>query len=296
MQFGGGERMQKISNLYSLYELGHLVGQLTASLNRPQVRFGDIAVGCGNVWALLNRLVLTDAPVPLDSTGRIMKKIVAVFDSMKGKYGDTPSNTWTVVFFGTIEHQQLKDLIIQLEVQLMNELDSMPIWFVTKRRAYSIEMLINNAEEALEASEVPLLSSTTVYDIRQAGKAIAFDLPTAVGFHAVRAVEGVARGYHEIIIGRRPNEGDPLGPLINNLRAERDTQLASKQIDKEDLLNIAIDLLARFNNVYRKPVAHPDMVLKSDAALNVFDSAKCAIELMLEDSRRKRPTIPAGFF
>lgn len=74
--------------------------------------------------------------------------------------------------------------------------------------------------------------------------------------------------------------------------------LASGTIDKEDLLNIAIDVLARLKNVYRNPIMHPDMVLDLSSAMNVFDSAKCAIELMLEDAQHKwqNPPITQGFF
>jgi hypothetical protein len=191
----------------------------------------------------------------------------------------------------------LSDAITQLEVQLMYELDAMPIWFVTKRRAYSIEILINKAEEIFEVSDVPLLSKRTIGDIREAGKAIAFSLPTAAGFHSVRAVEGVARGYHEIIVGTRPDGTTPLGPLTNALRTARDAQIAAGKINKEDLLSMVVDLLVRVNNVYRKPLTHPDMILELGPAMNVFDSAKCAVELMLEDAKKKRAgPIPPEFF
>jgi hypothetical protein len=170
--------------------------------------------------------MLTGVPVPFQGTARIMKELVATLDSLKVKFEADRESVWKVVFTGTPEHRKLIDSITQLEVQLMYELDAMPIWFVTKRRAYSIDLLINNAEEILEASDLPFLSKTTIYDIREAGKALAFSVPTAAGFHAVRCVEGVARGYHEIIVGVRPSDGTPLGPLVNALRTARDSQLA----------------------------------------------------------------------
>ena len=65
----------------------------------------------------------------------------------------------------------------------------MPIWFVTKRRAYSIDALTENAETVFDAEVIPLLSSHTILDIQQAGRAVAFEVPTAAGFHAVRATK-----------------------------------------------------------------------------------------------------------
>jgi hypothetical protein len=54
-------------------------------------------------------------------------------------------------------------------------------------------------------------------------------------------------------------------------------------------MHLVIETLNRINNVYRKPITHPDMVLDSARAMTVFDSAKCAIELMLEDAVKKIP-------
>lgn len=223
-----------------------------------------------------------------------MQEAVETFDVLKERYESTPS----APLFGTTVHHRLTELLTAMQVHLNSELDAMPIWFVTPRRAYSIDVLTNNAERILDSEVVLLLSPRSLKDIREAGRAIAFDLPTAAGFHSVRAVEGIARAYHEIIVGTRPVDDTPLGGVIQGLRTQRDVLLNAGTIDKEDLLNIAIDMLVRVNNVYRKPIAHPDMILELSAAMNVFDSAKCAIELMLEDAQKKcvSPPIPAGFF
>jgi hypothetical protein len=156
---------------------------------------------------------------------------------------------------------------------------------------------VNNAETVLDTSDALLLSARTITDIRQAGRALAFDVPTAAGFHSVRAVESVARGYHTVLLGNAPKDGEPLGPLLNTLRDKRDALTASKAINKDDLLHIIIETLARINNVFRKPLTHPDMVLDLSGAMTVFDSSKCAIELMLSDARKKCATpITNGFF
>lgn len=294
--FGPGEDMQKVSNLYSLYGLGHAIGQLSNYLGQSNVRFGDVAPGCGLLWAELTR-ILTGIPVPFESSARHIKAFVKMLDGLKQRYDENPNDLWKP-FAGSAEHRLLIDLITQLEVQLMYELDALPIWFVTKRRAYSIDNLIDNAETVFDSSAIPLLSPRTVYDIRQAGRGLAFEVPTGAGFHAVRATEAVARGYHEIVVGLKPDGGTPLGPLINGLRTKRDALVANGAIDKEDLLHIVIEMLNRLNNVYRKPITHPDMVLDLSGALNVFDSAKCAIELMLEDAQLKYKSgpIPPAFF
>lgn len=285
--------MQKVTNLYNLYALGHTVGQVAKELDQGQVTFASIGIGLGLLVTHLSKMN-ADIPVPFESTKRTVTSFLATLELFRKTY-NTPAAFYAPV--SPIDRQKIIDAITQLEVQLMYELDALPIWFVTKRRAYSIDMLINNAEEVLESTDLPLLSKRTITDIREAGRAIAFSLPTAAGFHSVRATEGVARGYHEIVVGVRADASVPLGPLTNALRTSRDAQLSAGTIDKEDLLNMVIDMLTRVNNVYRKPLTHPDMILDSAPAMNVFDSAKCAIELMLEDGKKKRSgPIPPEFF
>ena len=94
------------------------------------------------------------------------------------------------------------------------------------------------------------------------------------------------------MVGTKPTDNTPLGPIINALRVVRD-----KLPDKEDLLHLIIASLTHINNVFRKPIAHPDLVLTPEQAMMVFDSAKPAIELMLEDARKKASSpLPPGFF
>jgi len=285
--------MIRISGLYSLYQLGHILGQFKMVLNQPRATCAGIAPYIAMIEVRLEEI--TTMSFPLEATGRVAKDFMRAIEAYKSEL--SPVSQVTLVS-NTLHSYQFNDCIMRLEAIVAQELDSMPIWFVTKRRAYSIDALTDNAETIFDAKMIPLLSSHTILDIRQAGRAIAFEVPTAAGFHAVRATEAVARGHHEIIIGTKPDEDSPLGPLVNALRDRRDGLLASGAIDKEDLLNIVIDMLSRMNNVYRKPIAHPDMILDLQAAMNVFDSAKCAIDLMLEDAQGKRSSTPIapGFF
>ena len=295
IQLRGGEFMQRVSNLWSLYGLGHIVGQLSKNLQELQViNFNNVGMGCGLVYSQLQK-ISSDVPVPFVSSRKVIENFLVLLDSVKEKYGDEAKRN---IPFTNVERRKLVDSITQLEVQLMYELDAMPIWFVTKRRAYSVDVLINNAELIFDQNVIPLFAPRTVKDIREAGRAIAFELPTAAGFHSVRAVEGVARNYYRAIGGTRPTDDLPLGPVTNEIRKQRDLFQNAGSIDAEDSIHIVIETLARLNNVYRKPISHPDMVLDLPAAINVFDSGKSAIELMLEDAGKKHTsgTIPNGYF
>jgi hypothetical protein len=282
--FGLGAHVKKVTGLNSLYQLGFIVSQLRVKLSQPSTTVKDVIFGCGMVHAHLNEM-LHGIPLPFEGSGKIMKEVIETIDSLKSMI--TTDEILSVPIYQTLYDYRLNDAIIRLESVLSYELDTMPIWFVTARRAYSIDVLINNAEQVLDPDTIRFLSPRTILDLRQAGRSIAFEVPTAAGFHSLRATEGVARGYHEIIIGIRADEGTPLGPLINALRIGRDALVKDATIDGEDMLHLVIETLARLNNVYRKPIMHPDMVLDLPGAINVFDTAKNAIALMLEDAGKK---------
>jgi hypothetical protein len=268
---------------------------LKAKIADPQTRVIEVLPICGMLHALFADMLFKGLPVPFDGTGKVMKEFLDALNSLKGQI--TSDDVLNFKLSELLFDYRFSDVLIRLESILAQELDAMPIWFVTKRRAYCVSDLIDNAEVVFDHDAILLLSPRTVLDIRQAGRSIAFEIPTAAGFHAVRATEAVARGYYEIVVGIKPDEGTPLGPLINKLRIKRDALVTSTAIDKEDLLHIVIEMLARINNVYRKPITHPDMVLDLPGSMNVFDSAKTAIELMLEDAKLKAPNgLQPGFF
>lgn len=123
--------MKKVASLNSLYQLGHIVGQLANNLSQSRVRLGDVVAGFGLVRAHL-REMLTGIPLPFEATGRSMKEFVDALDSMKEKYQKS-TDTLNSPLDGTLDQHRILDLITRLEVQLNQELDAMPIWFVTKR-------------------------------------------------------------------------------------------------------------------------------------------------------------------
>jgi len=287
--------LKKVENLIAIFNVGHTIGQLSNALGHPAVTPMALLEAYSYARAQIGQMQQGD-PLPFEATKRSIVRLRNAMDSLYEEC-KTDRAKLEMPLLGTPHQLELRQAISGLQAQLAHDLDTLPIWLVTERRAYSLDALINNAELILEPSHVSLLSGKTVTDIREAGRAIAFDLPTAAGFHSMRSVEAVARGYHTVVVGSAPKDGEPLGPVINNLRTKRDAMMTNNTIDKEDMLHLVIETLNRVNNVYRKPITHPDMVLDSAGAMNVFDASKCAIELMLEDALRKAASpITPGFF
>ena len=208
--------MKKVTNLIVLYNLGHQIGQVALRANHPSETAIGILPTCALVRTELVHL-LQDETLPFETSrapaSRTINAIDAIMEECRRANND-------ILLTGIPnERRELLAAMTELEITLAHEMDAMPIWFVTPCRGYSTDILIQNAEHIFGESEIRLLSSKTIADIREAGRAIAFELITAVGFHSVRAVEAVARGYHEIILGAKNLRG--YAPWTTNQRSTK---------------------------------------------------------------------------
>ena len=298
----GDGNVKVIENLIGLFDLGHAIGPFQTIIENPQfynLPPRGLAPYHLNIHAGMARTmaehIANDDVLPFGQAKESAITLRNIIDEIWSSRSQTNS---LMEPFTPAEVERLRAAIVQLIYNLRHELNEMPVFLVTERGAYDVRTLLVAAEKIFNQDQIPLFSDHTLFDIREAGICMAFNVPTAAGFHSVRAVEAVARAYHEIIIRVRPGTETPLGPLANNLRTERDRLAAAKKIEKEDLLHLVIEFLARINNIYRKPITHPDMILDLPTAMTVFDAAKCAISLMLEDGSKRYspPPIPKGFF
>lgn len=87
--------------------------------------------------------------------------------------------------FDFLDVWSLNTTLEQFETVLKAEMSFTDVFLVAKKRGYDTTDLIDNAEILLPdvfAAKVP----EAVSDIKQAGRCLAFELPTAAGFHMMR--------------------------------------------------------------------------------------------------------------
>jgi hypothetical protein len=154
---------------------------------------------------------------------------------------------------------------------------------------YSASALLTKAHrhlhvEVLVALEKLAPSAATDYAL--AGRALAFELNTACGFHALRSVEAVARSYHMIVKERSTViENQPLSAVINELRDHMKSSKGNQNTDAPLLLNI--ELLSKIDRIFRSPIMHPEMTLDDKRAKDVFDLSASVISSMVEDIKTR---------
>jgi hypothetical protein len=169
------------------------------------------------------------------------------------------------------------------------ELGTKDFLLVEEIGIYSASALLNRAYRHLDVDVLLTLNKLAPSahgDYAYAGRALALDLNTACGFHALRSVEAVARSYHMTVKQRDTVvENQPLSAIINELRDHMRSGAGNKEADVS--LSLNVELLSRIDRIFRCPIMHPEMTLDKKRAKEVFDLSASVISAMVEDMKAR---------
>ncbi len=194
---------------------------------------------------------------------------------------------------GTKELDQKEGLILTIQHftnSLFFDLNLAESYMITQKRDRNMSILIYSAEQALSRRTIEQLSESCLKDIKEAGRCLAFDLPTACGFHIFRALETVVLMYFPVLYIPYPDEKRRnLGTYILLLRGAN--QYGNKDAQKNLICregalkvnNKITGMLTHLKDVYRNPLIHPEVTLTDDEAVSTFQFAISAIDVMVHD-------------
>jgi hypothetical protein len=153
----------------------------------------------------------------------------------------------------------------EFETIFEHESRDIDVYVVTPKGIYSTPALIERAEDGLPAEVKGRLPNETIYDIQQAGRCLAFNIPTATGFHILKAVESMIREYHVKLIGKNiGTKSRNWGAYIRDLNSHgADMKVTA--------------YLSHIKDFYRNPIVHPEVTLTAEQALSLFSAAISAI-------------------
>lgn len=158
---------------------------------------------------------------------------------------------------------QLRSSLDTLEKVLQEEMKIADVYAVGQKRIYSTRLLIEKADDGLGAEARSAISEPVRKDLREAGRCLAFELPTAAGYHAMRAAEKALRDwYHEVL--------DKKADRVSWAKAVEDLREAGA----DEATLAAFD---RVRELHRNPLAHPEIFLALEEALDIFGAAETAI-------------------
>lgn len=165
------------------------------------------------------------------------------------------------------------------------ELETLMSYLVRQKGGYDTLSLLQYGE-VLFPMELAQKVPEAIFDLRESGKCLAFELNTAAGFHVFRATEAVLRKYYTHV-----TNGAAL-PKIRNLGVYLHAMKMANAGNAK--VRAAVSQMV---NLHRNPLIHPEDVLTTTEAMAIFGLAHSAISAMLDElpvPPLTTATVPSG--
>jgi hypothetical protein len=172
------------------------------------------------------------------------------------------------------------------ETVLKNDMPEMSTFAVAQIGIYRTEDLINKSFLQVAEDLRPLLMPLALNDISEAGKCLAFRVPTAAAFHLSRAIETGMNQYYEALTGKPYQLKD----------AARNWAVKTDELKKAGADEKITEFLVHIRKAYRNPITHPDVIMEPHEAFNFFSQSMGVISIMLAAVKNLRdknqPSLP----
>lgn len=168
-------------------------------------------------------------------------------------------------------NSKIKKLITQIDPTLDAELQLRNAYVVTQKR-FDTAHLLKHPEHLFAAKTFTTLPSLCQYDFKEACKCIAFGLPTAAAFHAMRGTEGTLRYYYCTIVKRGRVKSLLWSQMITHLRNRKDGPPKT-----------LLDHLDNIRENFRNPTSHPEKRYDMDEAQDLLAVSIDTINRMVKD-------------
>jgi hypothetical protein len=236
---------------------------------------GNLIVGKWHVQGVLRQLQESLTTLGLPVTLRAFRltwvqEIVSEIEAVTVVDGEDPPRL-------TAEQvSRLARAMDTVQSTLIAEAIGVYAYIVTDKRA-PIDTLLDRIGNLFDKGVYEALPPVAQRDLASAGRAIAFEMPTAAVFHLMRALEAVLRGlYCHFIRQKRLKEPRGWKNMIDQLRAKKTNQPPGPLLDHFD----------HIREHFRNPTQHPDAEYDMNSAQNLLsiavDAADRAVAAMAD--------------
>jgi hypothetical protein len=171
------------------------------------------------------------------------------------------------------ETMQFREIMSVLEPMVRAEAETKRLYSLSENR-FNLDALLNKPQAMFSSETFGRLPKIARQDITSAFQCLAFDQPTAVGFHILRATEAILRAYYFATVKQKRLEVPMWGNMLDALTKRR------KSDDK---------LLSRLRfskDSYRNPTSHPE-------ATYTFHEAQDLIGICIDVINRMALSLPS---
>jgi hypothetical protein len=155
--------------------------------------------------------------------------------------------------------------------------------YATAERRHDVAKLMRGVDQLFGAGVYASLTDIAAYDFQEAGRCLAFGVPTAAAFHLLRGTEEVLRVYYRSWITRNRMRVLLWYPMVAALLALR------RGPDRT-----ALSHLDYMRQAFRNPTDHPEKIYDMDAAEDLLGLCIEAVNRMTKSMRPKPKPKPTA--
>jgi hypothetical protein len=202
------------------------------------------------------------------SASRVKNKIEELYETIIPEKAAEPFDPYDI--------GELTTLIQEFQTILAAELGKGATYVVHQLGLLAVDTLIKSARVVFEGYE-DRVPEPAKWDTDQAGRCLAFDLPTAAGFHIARATEAVLLEYLRAF-----------GKTVEK-QSQRNWGQYTTLLRETDATEKVITTIDQIRTLHRNPLLHPEQTLEMPEAMSLWAICCSAIQAMVADIERKRP-------
>lgn len=156
------------------------------------------------------------------------------------------------------EAEKINQIVINATPTLLAESEGNLAYIVSDKRL-DINKLLSDVSALFAPKVYGSLSDIAQYDFKEAGRCVAFQLPTAAAFHLLRGTEEVLRSFYLFTVKRNRISQLLWGPIITELRKRKTPPPAP-----------LLDNLDNIRRSFRNPTQHPEKIYDIQEAQDLF--------------------------
>ena len=214
------------------------------------VQIGNQVHGNGYILDTLKRFFNYLSEFSLPVTQRAAKELRDIQDKL--------TNSDREHKMDPVETKKMKTAIKDIRKTLLAETAGKVAFIVTDKRI-DVNKLLNDVSMLMAPEVFSELPQVAQYDFKQAGRCIAFEIPTAGGFHLLRGTEAVLRHFYRSIVKRDRVKTLLWGPMVEHLRNRRTPPPA-----------VLLNNLDNIRQSFRNPTQHPDKIYDIQEVQDLF--------------------------
>jgi hypothetical protein len=151
---------------------------------------------------------------------------------------------------------------------LTSELGVIPTFMVSVKEGFDVGQLTDSGYRLFPPSTLAKVPETEK-DMAEAGKALAFELSTACGFHTFRVLESVLKRYWDHVSQKKRPRLETIGNYAK--------ELAAGPYGEQKVW----EALRQIGDLHRNPLIHPDAILSVEEAIGTLGIVRSVIGAML---------------